>query len=92
MKLKKRKTHPNIERKVYDLLSNTSSARWHDIDKIISLTGLKAGNVFRIVNESGKFVLSFDSKRRPVFATRERYSKEEPFLRRLIDALTDKIN
>ncbi|WP_316748540.1 hypothetical protein [Pedobacter gandavensis] len=91
MKNKKIRRHPNVEDKIYAVLSNKSSNRWQCIVKVSADAGLRYEDVIQVLNESGKFVLSYGRKQMPVIATRERYRKEEPFLRKLLDAFNNKI-
>lgn len=90
MREKKIKKHPNVEHKIYAVLSDKSSKRWQGVDKISEAIGVKSMDIFRVINESGKFVLSSNKQQQPVIATRERYRKEEPFLRKLLDVLKNK--
>jgi len=84
------KRHLNIENLILTVLEGHKK-RWYSLSEVARETGLQAAHIFRVINESNKFVSADDHMQLPIISSRERFRKEEPFLRKLIGAFKNRI-
>lgn len=80
-----------MEGEIYRMLTNSKN-RWTATEHIASTIGLTYGEVNRILNNSDKFVSSTNRLQEQVIATRERFRKEEPIIRKIIGAFRYRID
>ncbi len=78
------------ENKIYAVL-NSDQSLWHSINEVVSATGITSNDIFKVINQSDKFVLSSDQDQQPVITTRERFRNEESFFTKLIGAFKNRI-
>ena len=84
------KRHLNIENMILSVLQDQKK-RWYTLSEVAKETGLQAAHIFKVINVSNKFVSADDHMQLPIISSRERFRKEEPFLRKLIGAFKNRI-
>ena len=80
----------NAEDLIHAALTDTKQ-RWYDLDELAAATGLQITHILKTIRHSGRFVGAEDTMHMPVFTTRERFRKEEPFINKLIGAFKNRI-
>jgi len=77
----------NAEDLIHNALSDNKK-RWYDL---AVATGLQVTQILKTIKQSGRFVGAEDRMHMPVYTTRERFRKEEPFINKLIGAFKNRI-
>ncbi|MET1056231.1 MAG: hypothetical protein ABWY16_13060 [Pedobacter sp.] len=80
----------NAEDLIHTALSDNKK-RWYDLDELAVATGLQVTQILKTIKQSGRFVGAEDTMHMPVYTTRERFRKEEPFINKLIGAFKNRI-
>ena len=91
MKNKNSKYHPNVQTKIRSVIESHPDTLWQTLDQIIANTRLSVRNIYRVIRESDVFVITTNYNSEPVITTRQRYYKEQSFLKKVIGAFNNRI-